>query len=348
MGKTIQILLLCLLSSSAFAQNGSFDAPNIDDYLELTDSEHQLYLDRLGELDKEDFLERPTYRGQSYHATARGQKELLELSQKLLAERHNVSRYVFIGRSGSALQAFLQGFVSVLEDDAIPPTKDLPYSHRGAVGQITDEMRDALKDHLRINGLDPQTIASSKKPILFVDAVYSGTGALSLLTYIMDWAHELGISDEVKSKISFFALHPAELLAKEQLDSVARASAKEMGGYFPPSKEEIKATARRIMIPQSHRFHAVAGNVIEAKISRELYTYGSIQIENAQTSFTMSDWLRDFDRSQHIGFEGQSANKAFLEIYFLIHEGRRIGRLVSTMRNCRSDLLDSIAHFEHM
>lgn len=327
-----------LMPFSSHAQNGRFDAPRIEDYLRLSPRERKAYLDRFQDLDKEDFIVRANYSGQSFHATARGQKELLELTQSLIGLKNTVGRYVFIGRSGSALQAFLQGFASVLKDPHIPPQTDLPYSHRQTAGTITAEQKNALRDHLRINQLDPVSIAEADKPILFIDAVYTGTGALSVLNYIMEWAEEFKIADAVRSNIHFFALHPAEMLARTHLEGIARASAKETGHYYPPSDEEIARAAESRSIPQKSEFQKVASRIIDARISRDLYVYGSIQIENAQASFTPNLWTQDFDRYFHQGFEGLVDNNAFLEIFFLMHEGRRVGNFVNSMRGCTEAL----------
>ncbi len=321
-----------------FAQNGRFGAPTIRDFLDLTPSEHQAFQDRFPRLNEPDFLVKGHYRTASFHATAQGKKELISITRILMDEAHSYSRYVFIGRSPAGILAFLYGVSSVVSSP-FPQLSDLPYSYRARTSRPDPELIDALRDHLAINGLDPNRLAQAEKPILFIDAVSTGMTAHYLFEEIKVWAQELGIWNKVRNKIHFLGYYPARSIAENRLSELARASAKELGAaYQAPKETEIQQEMMRIRLPNILDLEQLTGKVIEYKISGEMFNYASIFGENVQDSFTPDSWALPFNRSERNSFSNRHEKDPYLETYYLMFLGREVGAMMSKALECESGL----------
>lgn len=329
--------MISVASRHAIAQNGAFGAPPKSSFLELSEEDHDAYQARFGRLNKPDFLKTPYFTSASFHATAEGQQELVQLAGPLLTLGKSHSRIVFIGRSPAAIHAFLQG-MSLSADSGTVELSEIPFSWGSKSRPSTDEI-SGLREHLTANKLDPLSIAYSNQPVLFVDAVYSGTGAHRLLEEIRIWAKEMGKGNAdaalknlqilVKEKIHFLGYFPAQGIAQERLANSARESAKElMKQIVPPTADEVKQFAKTMNLPMHYQFQEVASEVYSLKISTMLYSYGSVFAKNVQRSFTPDLWAQKFDRNAQLSFKGNHENDAYLEAYYLIYLGRQMAEMV--------------------
>jgi len=347
--RTLLVFSIFLIFSDAkvYAQNGAFGAPTKESFLSLSPEEHDLFQSRFGRLNDPDFLKTDRYQSASFHATAQGKQELIQLAGPLLELSKTHARIVFIGRSPAAIHAFLVG-MSLSADSGNVELSDIPFSWRNK-SRPSPEQVEGLREHLKANRLDPISIAFSNQPILFVDAVYSGTGAHRLLEEIMIWAKQLAKENQnfkdlpakVKDKMNFLGYFPAAGIARESLNSEARSSAKElMKPYQAPTDQEVSQRAKDMTLPMLKSYQEVSGKVYSIKISESLYAYGSVFAVNVQQSFTPDLWTTRVDRSKINSFKGMHQNDAYLEAYYLIF----LGRQMAEMTKCALGLFQVSSH----
>ncbi len=312
-------LFMALVVASAWGgPNGTFGAPTYEDYKKLSFAEIKLYEDRLSVLGDPRFVSVSHAPSPSFYGTARGARELREMAAVIgdLIPQHQ--RVVFIGRSGTGLMAYL----SALSGGTAPLT-DVPFSYGNPWDKTTDAQRQGLRRHLTRNGLDPKSISMAKKPFLFFDFVYTGKGSSNLIEEVSLWASEIGISQAVKSNLHFLGFFPAEILARQNANSIYYSTLKEMQGSAgpPPSDEEIEKQASHLDLPGKMRFQEMVAQVFEKRISQNFYSYAGTHGPNAHQSFVRAIWEGDPSAEAENTFAGKSQESAFLDLFFVYRLG---------------------------
>ncbi len=283
--------------------NGVFQGPTVGEFLELSQAETA---SALGGFVRDS--------NRSYLNTAKGQAELRAIALEILPLMRQSARVISIGRSGTALEAYLNGIVTRHPEGAktFPVVEELPFScHSAHIKnnlrlpfnfELSREQITGLRNHLERNGLSPLTIIASPKPILFFDFVYSGTGVAALIQLIFDWAEELKIeSSSLSAKITFFGMFPAYRLVYNNYETIRHDNMRDGLGALMPTKEYMENEARSRPISLPNGFYRWIPNVHEFRISSQLYDYcgnsrftdesGALhKVEPVQESFTPSHW----------------------------------------------------------
>lgn len=338
----------CLVAAVAFAGNGIFDAPSFDDYKKLSTSEHRAYRRAMSAVGGSQFLhvtlgegihQSTRYHGPSFYATEAGRAELQAISSRILNLTEKYGTVFFVGRSGAGIKAYLEGVASRSSAAAPSMFKELPFSCNDPYF-LTKDQKLGLRKHFEANGLSPEKIVSSSKPILFMDFVYTGTGVNTMMKLLYEWAAESGIgAAAMKSKIGFFGAFPPRMLAYNNMLKIDHDTRKE-GAPIDMSEENVQRWARERSLPNGgHMKHSWAAEVFEMRISDQFYEYAGTLTEHANQSFKPEYWNTAVDRDQKPTFKGNHDKVPYLELYYLMSEGRKESAEMSSKAKCEVPLL---------
>ncbi len=308
-----------VISATVFAGNGPFGLPSEASYKTMPAKERALYEARLAQLIHPEFVNKSHYKSASFYVTPGGVGEFYGLVDEVTELLPRYARFVGIGRSGAGLTMFLRGYTSTTTEIG-----DLPFSYADVWTPVSDEERAALRRHLTNNGLTPQNIAESTKPILLFDFVYSGQGSGKLIGEIGKWAQELGLKDQVKANLHFFGCYPAETIASTHVMSIYYATLKEGLRPAKPTQKEIDDAAKQVSMPGRRYYDDAVGKIYERRISSAFYNYAGTHGPNGQQSLKRDLWKTDLEALPENTFEGQSGDDGHLELYYLRREGERL------------------------
>ncbi|MBI2605363.1 MAG: hypothetical protein HYW49_04710 [Deltaproteobacteria bacterium] len=256
----------------------------------------------------------------SFFFTREGESEIRAIYPKLKDFFGEFGEVVTIGRSPTPFLAYAWGAVAGAGSGE-PAWRDIPFSY-GTSAPMSAPLREKLRAHLERHGLHPGALMRRAKPVLFVDFVYSGHGALTLLGELDAWARELRIPG-LAPKIGFLGLYPAELIARARYRSLQHEMLKELGSSMRPFDEKtILEAAARMSLPREGEFKKLCSKVIGHRISDRLYAYAGTHAPQANQSFTPENWgiAREVNPSGGLmGFE----QTALSELYYLYLLGKR-------------------------
>lgn len=328
------LLLVALFSPSGWAKNGPFSAPTYQDFKALTPSQRIAYEARFDFLASPQFLKKWFGDFPSYYTTSEGRRALRQAAGPLYAMRGNYSRIVFIGRSGTAISGYLQALV---DGTPGPEFGDLPFSYSGA--ELTSAEREALRRHLKRNGLDPDSIVASAKPILLFDFVYSGQGAGKVVAEILMWATEKKLQNETKKNLHFLGYFPALIKANEIVMGIYLASLKELRGakLQKPTAEEIVEQAKGLTSNYFSNTQTLVGQAWEPHIHPDLYNYAATHGPEAHQSFVRSEWDQDPTGLPENSFVGKADDNGYLDLYYVMHLGEQ-DRIEAETKTCANPL----------
>lgn len=113
---------------------------------------------------------------------------------------------VFLGRSPESIFDFLSGIcMESLDKDRL---NLLQLSMRMYPAGIKNRRsHKELKSYFIATKLDPRSILERKRPVAFIDLVYSGATFYSIILFLKDWTEELGLDwIVVRKKIRFIGI----------------------------------------------------------------------------------------------------------------------------------------------
>ncbi len=320
--KTAAVCLLFFLSASAFSAGPEFNiTPAIQAFHSLSPEQAAQLRDHWKILQRGSYINKPgLIVVPSLFFTREGLGELREIYSELKDYFKEFDEVVTIGRSPTPFLAYASGAAAGAESGATA-WRDLPFSY-GTNAPMSTALREKLREHLKRNGLHPEELIKHAKPVLFLDFVYSGHGAHTLLRELDIWARELHITG-LASKIGFLGLYPAELIARAHYQSLEHEMRKELGASMRPYGEKpILEAAERKKLPREEEFKKLCAKVTGYRISGRFYSYAGTHAPQANQSFTPEHWNITHEanpRGSITGFE----QTALSELYYLYLLGKR-------------------------
>lgn len=342
-------LIHALVGLLAFAGNGKFDAPTIEEYKQLNLSEHRAYKRAIDKVKGNDYYvisenigygqKKVVHSGPSHYATEAGRAELQEISARLLNLTQKYGTIVFVGRSGAGIKAYLEGVISRDQTVSQASLKEFPFSCNDPQF-LTKEQKLGLRRHFEANGITPEAILSAEKPVLFMDFVHSGIGVNTMMKLLYEWASEKGVDRvAMKAKLGFFGAFPARMMAINNMIRVNHDSSKE-GAPIDMSEENIQKWARdRKLMNGGEMKHSWVSEVFEFRLTDEFYHYGGSHAEHPNPSFKPEVWDSNFDREQKPTFKGKQDSMPHVELYYLMSEGRKESAKIKKHASCVVPLL---------
>jgi hypothetical protein len=335
----ILTFVICLQLRAEQKSNGLYSAPDFASMEYINGPHAEPFWQNQDRLYAPDFVDRGShYQRPSYYFTAEGQHVLWNLGTHLISLMPQYNRMVSIGRSGTAIMTYVNGVITGLAPVMRPPTEeesraleelspinDLPYSSRS--WSIPDDQRKALRAYLKKNGLSPSDIAKLKRPILFLDFVYTARGVISLFEEMYRWAKESRKTEAFKKNVHFVGYYSPHFLAETKLKSLYHASAQEMKMNTPDlGYSEIATYAKTIPLPNSDMIEKFVGKVIPMAIPPELYLYTVTHSHQAQASFKPEFWNQPIPEVKN-EITGKADNPAYLELFHIFAMGRKYSHL---------------------
>jgi len=141
-------------------------------------------------------------------------QELIQTTKELVSEYPN-ARIVSLGRS-PLLFTEMANLIELLENKksnaarykyvAFSRTWYRRQSNIGPLKPISAfepnaEEKDVYRDYLEKLGMDPESIIASKEKTVIVEYTQLGEGLMSFLSFLLEWAEELNMTEELKSKV---------------------------------------------------------------------------------------------------------------------------------------------------
>jgi hypothetical protein len=326
-----------LLTTPAWpGPNGRFSAPTFESFKRLSEDQRAEYEKQLPRLHDPLFVNLPHYKTPSFYTTPQGKAELDRITAELIKLAPSHGRFVFIGRSGSGIMAYLSGVLSRMPGASELTIGDFPFSC-AEPKRLTSERKKVLRSYLEENGLSPRAIAAAAKPVLFFDFVYTGTGSMALLEAIHYWAAEEGIADAVKAKMSFYGAYPPRLIVEAYLMRLRHDLIRD-GGFKEFTKEYIENEVAWREMPAKWTAERICAHVHSFRLSDEMYIYAGTHVANAQSSFTPDKWETPGNQAQVLEFQQHAGEAPFLELYYLMETGARETGNFQTFLGCESPL----------
>jgi len=149
----------------------------------------------------------PLFKDESMH-------ELIQTTKELVSEYPN-ARIVSLGRS-PLLFTEMANLIELLENKKSNADRYIYaafsgtwYRRRSNIGSLAPisafepnaEEKDVYRDYLEKLGMDPESIIENKEKTIIVEYTQLGEGLMSFLSFLLEWAEELNVTEELKSKV---------------------------------------------------------------------------------------------------------------------------------------------------